>query len=231
VKQYVERQGQVLLHQRLLGGDEDLVGDFDHLDLDAERVAEVTGEAFGYGDDVARGGQFEGTSFRPSGRGEKTPGLIGIVRVRLQTVRSSARIRRGQSGDGVGVNVEDLVDHAVAVHGKVERLADPHVVHEAGVAVDQARYDAQGVDGDEVGVLGVYDLPGILGRDLANNVDLPFSVSDLLQRLRRVDVVHIDDLLQARATLPVLVVGVGFENDAVRAREVGEEPGRRAPGS
>jgi hypothetical protein len=111
--------------------------------------------------------------------------------------------------------MEDLVDHAAAVHGKVERLADPHVIHEADVTVDQTRYDAKGVDSYEVGVLGVYDLPCISGRDFANNVDLPFGVADLLQRLRVVDVVSVDDLLEARAAFHVPVVGIRLEHHPV----------------
>jgi hypothetical protein len=115
----------------------------------------------------------------------------------------------------VSVAVEDLVDHAAAVHGKVERLADPHVLHQLGVAVDQARYDAKGVDCYEVGVLGVYDLPCISGRDLANNVDLPIGIADLLQRLRVVDVVSVDDLLEARAAFHVPVVGIRLKHHPV----------------
>jgi hypothetical protein len=73
-------------------------------------------------------------------------------------------------------------------------------------------------------VLGVDDLAGFGGRDLANDVDLTLSIADLLQRLAGVDVVEVDDSLQAGSTLLVPVVGVGFEDDAVGAREVGEEP-------
>ena len=74
-------------------------------------------------------------------------------------------------------------------------------------------------------MLGVDDLPGVGGRDLAYDVDLTLGIADLLKRLIRVDVVDVDDSLQAGSTLLVPVVSVGFEDDAVATREVGEEPG------
>ena len=73
-------------------------------------------------------------------------------------------------------------------------------------------------------MLGVDDFPGVDGRDLAYDVDLTLGIADLLKRLVRGDVVEVDDSLQAGSTLLVLVVGVGFEDDAVATREVGEEP-------
>jgi len=65
VDQNVERQWQVLRHQCFLGDDEVLVGYGNRLDLDPERLAEVPGEAFGDGRNVARGREPEG---RPSGQ-------------------------------------------------------------------------------------------------------------------------------------------------------------------
>ena len=147
------------------------------------------------------------------------------MRVRLQPVRCPTGVRRGERGNLVGVALEDLVDHASPVHGQVERPADAHVVHQIGVAVYEAGDDTQCVHGNEVGVLGVDDLPGVGGRDLAYDVDLTLGIADLLERLIRVDVVDVDDSLQAGSTLLVPVVSVGFEDDAVATREVGEEPG------
>jgi hypothetical protein len=76
-------------------------------------------------------------------------------------------------------------------------------------------------------VLGVDDLAGVGGRDLAYDVDLTLGIADLLERLAGVDVVEVDDSLQAGSTLLVPVVGVGIEDDAVGAWEVGKEPGTR----
>ena len=121
----------------------------------------------------------------------------GSCGVRLQPVGHAAGVGRGERGDRVGVALEDLVYEAFAVHGEVERLADFDVVHVLGVAVDQARHHAQGVYGDEVGVLGIDDPLGVCGRDLADDVYLTLCVADLLQGLLRVDVVYVDDLLQS----------------------------------
>jgi hypothetical protein len=76
-------------------------------------------------------------------------------------------------------------------------------------------------------VLGVDDLAGVGGRDLAYDVDLTLGIADLLERLAGVDVVEVDDSLKAGSTFLVPVVGVGIEDDAVGAWEVGNEPGTR----
>ena len=70
VDQNVEGKGQVLLNERLLGGDEVLIGYGDHLDLYSERVAEIACEALGDGCDIARSGEPEGAILWPSSFGE-----------------------------------------------------------------------------------------------------------------------------------------------------------------
>jgi hypothetical protein len=153
--------------------------------------------------------------------------LLWIVRVRLQPIRRSTGVRWGERGHLVGVALKDLVDHAATVDGQVERPADAHVVHQICVAVDEAGDDAQRVHGNELCVLGVDDLAGVGGRDLAYDVDLTLGIADLLERLAGVDVVEVDDSLKAGSTFLVPVVGVGIEDDAVGAWEVGKEPGTR----
>ena len=83
--------------------------------------------------------------------------------VGLEVVRVVPGVLWGHRGNRMCVGGEDLANNSVAVHGEVECLADADVVQEISVAVDEARHDAHGVDGHEVGVLRAIDADRVVG--------------------------------------------------------------------
>ena len=65
------------------------------------------------------------------------------------------------------------------------------------------------------------------GRDLGDYVYLALGIAYPVQCFGGVEVVNVGDPFEARASFLVPVVGVRFENYAVAAGEVSEDPGRR----